>query len=108
MCVCVCGKKTKQKFNKRITFVNSCKTLTKDTDQMQRISVVILDLTYRGPMIQCCYITGGLGVQSPDAAKKFFAILRPKIGFKNMRNAKTNNASLYCNFYPRLKTYFSV
>jgi len=25
-----------------------------------------------------------------------------------MRNAKTNNANLYCNFYPRLKTYCSV
>jgi len=37
-----------------------------------------------------------------------FAILRPNIGVKNMRNAKTNNANLYSNFYPQLKPYFSV
>ena len=48
-------------------------------------------------------------MQPPETAEflQFEGLKQPKIYAKNMKNAKNNNSSLYCNFSPRiLKRYF--
>ena len=56
-------------------------------------------------------ISGGLEVQPPKAVGflQFEGFKQPKIYAKNILKAKSNNANLYCNLFPRFKKFiFSI